>query len=439
MSNLKNYILITLSYWGFTITDGALRMLVLLYFHNLGYPPIEIAFLFLFYEIFGVVTNLVGGWIGSRIGLNRTMHAGLALQIGALLMLTEASWLSVPYVMAAQALSGIAKDLNKMSAKSSVKLFVPQGQNNTLFKWVAILTGSKNALKGAGFFLGGVLLTFLGFGHSMYAMAAGLLIILGITMYLLPTEIGKTKAKVQFTAIFSKNQQINALSAARLFLFGARDIWFVVGLPVYFQEHLGWNHTLVGTFFALWIVGYGAVQSVAPRMIRGQRHDLGPDGRTARMWALVLAVFPILIAGMLWLDGVVAQVNVDLCHQQYPGILQNWCKTLSWPFLYDPATAVVVGLGLFGIVFAVNSSLHSYLILAYSDHDKVALNVGFYYMSNAMGRLLGTIASGFIYQFYGLIGCLTGSSLFLLIAGSISYYLPTRLVSEASDHGGESS
>ena len=430
MSRIGNYILITVSYWGFTITDGALRMLVLLYFHNLGYRPLEIAFLFLFYEFFGVVTNLVGGWLGSRLGLNRTMHAGLALQIVALgMLIVNEAWLSVPYVMAAQALSGIAKDLNKMSAKSSVKLFVPEERNNVLFKWVAILTGSKNALKGVGFFLGGVFLTIFGFQRSMLVMAIGLVVILLATMALLPRELGKTKARVKFSKIFSKSPEINALSAARMFLFGSRDIWFVVALPVFFQEGLGWSHASVGSFFALWIMGYGAVQSMAPGMLREPRHRLGPDGKTALKWAFALSIFPLLIAGMLWLDNVVTDLDESQCLMQLSGqginlVLKSGCATLNWPFLYDPAMALVVGLGIFGFVFAVNSSLHSYLILAYSDQDKVALNVGFYYMSNAMGRLVGTVASGVIYQYYGLTGCLVGSTLFLIAAGGISMYLP---------------
>ena len=159
---IRQYLLVTGNYWAFTLTDGALRMLVVLYFHGLGYSPLAIASLFLFYEIFGVVTNLVGGWLGARLGLNRTMNIGLALQVLALGMLLAPSlWLTVPWVMGAQALSGIAKDLNKMSAKSSIKLLVPGEAQGQLYRWVALLTGSKNALKGVGFFLGGALLALL--------------------------------------------------------------------------------------------------------------------------------------------------------------------------------------------------------------------------------------------------------------------------------------
>src|SRR6056297_2545554 len=163
---IRQYLVITGNYWAFTLTDGALRMLVVLHFHQLGYSPLAIALLFIFYEFFGVVTNLVGGYLGARMGLNRTMNIGLFLQIVALAMLAvPAAMLTVAWVMAAQALSGIAKDLNKMSAKSAIKTLVSQGEagHQALYRWIAVLTGSKNALKGVGFFMGGLLLTLVGF------------------------------------------------------------------------------------------------------------------------------------------------------------------------------------------------------------------------------------------------------------------------------------
>ena len=272
LNQIKHYLVITFSYWGFTVTDGAIRMLVVLYFHQLGYSPLEIALLFLFYEFFGIVTNLVGGWIGSRIGLNKTMHIGMGLQIFALLSLTiPAEWLSVAYVMAAQALSGIAKDLNKMSAKASVKLMLPSQADASenerkLFKWVAILTGSKNTLKGAGYFIGGLLLAVAEFQGALYILAGGLTLVLALSFVMLPHEIGKSKAKTRFSQLFSRSREINWLSAARFFLFGSRDVWFVVALPVFLSASLGWSHTQTGTFLALWIIGYGFVQSSAPTL-----------------------------------------------------------------------------------------------------------------------------------------------------------------------------
>ncbi len=390
---MRNYLVVTGSYWAFTLTDGALRMLVVLYFHQLGYAPLDIALLFLFYEFFGVVTNLLGGWIGARIGLNLTMHIGMGLQVIALMMLmVDPSMLSVAYVMAAQALSGIAKDLNKMSAKASVKLMVVD-KAGSLFKWVAVLTGSKNALKGVGFFLGGLLLSLFGFQSAMWIMAAMLLLVLMLSYLLLPKHLGQAKRKPKFTQILSKSAAINRLSAARLFLFGARDVWFVVGLPVFFSSVLGWSHTAVGTFLALWIIGYGFVQSIAPKLIRRSHHGHGPDGGTALWWVAILTLSPAAIAVAL-----------------YAGL--------------DAASSLILGLAVFGLLFAINSAIHSYLILHYSEHEEVAGNVGFYYMANAAGRLTGTVLSGWSYQQHGLVGCLAWSALFLCIATILSRRLP---------------
>jgi len=397
-SDLRNYCLVTAAYWAFTLTDGALRMLVLLHFHDLGYTPLQIASLFLFYEFFGVVTNLVGGWVGSRLGLNVTLWSGLGLQVLALGMLALLSpgWpaaTSVAYVMAAQALSGVAKDLTKMSSKSAIKLLVPEGASGTLFKWVSLLTGSKNALKGVGFFLGGLLLAALGFVPAVLTMAAVLLAMLLLTVASLSWGLGRMKAKVKFTEIFSKTPEVNVLSAARFFLFGARDVWFVVGLPVFLQAALGWGHAEVGAFLALWVIGYGAVQSAAPALLRRGYGGQAPQGSAAQGWAFLLAAVTA---------GIALALRADL----------------------DPGWVLVVGLAAFGVVFAVNSAVHSYLILAYTEGDKVALNVGFYYMANAGGRLAGTVLSGAAFQVYGLEGCLWSSVAFVLAAGLISWRLP---------------
>ena len=392
--NLRNYLVVTGGYWAFTITDGAIRMLVVLYFHLLGYSPFQVAMLFLFYEFFGIVTNLVGGWLGARIGLNRTMHIGMAMQVAALAMLTVPdAWLSVPYVMAAQALSGIAKDLNKMSAKASVKTIVGEAGDSQLFRWVALLTGSKNALKGAGFFLGAALLEWIGFRGALALLAGLLLGVLVVTLMLLPAGLGKMKAKPKFTQVFSTIAAINWLSAARFFLFGSRDVWFVVGLPVFLYEVLGWSFMQVGGFLALWVIGYGLVQASAPRLVRRSHHGHGPTGKTASVLAYLLALFPAAIALAL---------------------MQGWAAQ----------TVLVTGLIAFGIVFAINSAVHSYLILAYSHYDKVAMNVGFYYMANAGGRLTGTVLSGWLYQQHGLQGCLWMATGFVLAAALLSMKLP---------------
>lgn len=390
---IRQYMIVTGNYWAFTLTDGALRMLIVLHFYSLGYTPLQIAALFLFYEVFGVVTNLIGGYLGARLGLNRTMNIGLGLQVAALLMLTApAGMLTVVYVMAAQALSGIAKDLNKMSAKSSIKLLVPNDQQNTLYKWIAILTGSKNALKGVGFFLGGLLLTVLGFTDAMWSMAAVLGLVWLASLFLLQKDLGKASAKPKFKDILSKSPAINYLSAARMFLFGARDVWFVIALPVYLSTVFGWDFWMVGGFLAVWVIGYGFVQTQAPR-ITGKASGQIPDGKAAFSWAAGLALMPALIA-VAMLAGL-------------------------------PALWVLLGgLLLFGVLFAVNSSLHSYLIVSYAKSDGVSLDVGFYYMSNAMGRLIGTVLSGWVFQNYGLIACLWISAVFVGLAAVISLKLP---------------
>lgn len=391
--DVKQYLLVTANYWAFTLTDGALRMLVVLHFHQLGYSPLQIAMLFLFYEIFGVITNLLGGWLGARWGLNRTMNVGLALQVAALAMLlVPASMLTVIWVMVAQALSGIAKDLNKMSAKSSLKLLVPGHAQDKLYKWVALLTGSKNALKGVGFFLGGLLLSLLGFHGAVLVMAIALLLVWLASVILLRKDFGKASSKPKFTEVFSKSRAVNILSAARLFLFGARDVWFVVALPIFLAANLGWDFWQVSGFLALWIIGYGFVQSIAP-YFTGKKSGQVPDGKTALRWALPLAIIPAAIA-LLMSQGV------------------------------DPSKVLVIGLMLFGALFAINSSLHSYLILSYAREDGVSMDVGFYYMANAMGRLLGTVLSGWVFQAYGLPACLWVSCVFLLITTCISIALP---------------
>ncbi len=396
-AGIRHYALVTLAYWGFTITDGALRMLVLLYFHTLGYSPLEVAMLFLFYEIFGIATNLLGGWLGSRSGVKFTLYGGIALQILALLLLTpvNGSWaiaLAVPYVMVAQAISGIAKDLTKLSAKSAIRLVIPKEAQSALFKWVAILTGSKNALKGVGFFLGSLLLSTVGYVNALLLMAASLLLVL-LSSRWLPASMGKLKTQVKFSQLFSKSPEINLLSAARFFLFGGRDVWFVVGLPVFLYSGLNWSFEQVGGFLAIWVIGYGLVQSLAPMLLRRFGAGRSPQASTIRFWTGLLIAVPAAIALALQMGRPAGQT-------------------------------IVGGLMVFGIVFAFNSAVHSYLVLAYTEDDQVALNVGFYYMANAGGRLAGTLLSGLMFQLYGLVGCLWVSALFVLLAELVTLRLP---------------
>ena len=399
----RNYVLVTIAYWADTLTDGAIRMLVLFYFAQLGYSPFAVASLFLFYEIFGVITNLFGGYIGARFGLKLTLFLGLATQLVALSMLAFAppSLLVVPYVMAAQALSGIAKDLTKMSSKSAVKLVAGTGEGQ-LYRWVSVLTGSKNAIKGLGFFVGALLLSLFGFQTALIMLAVLVLTALVGAVSTISGDLGVANKKAKFKQIFSPNRAVNLLAAARIFLFGARDVWFVVGLPVFFITVLGWDFWLAGGFMAAWTIGYGFVQASTPTLIRRRiANAQAPDGRTAMWLAFALAAFPA---------GIAIALNAGLA----------------------PTLSVVGGLLAFGIIFALNSAVHSYLILAYADDAKVAMNVGFYYMANALGRLTGTVLSGALYQwgmqsdpFGGLIACLWASAGFILIAGLLSIRLPT--------------
>ena len=392
----RQYALITGNYWAFTITDGALRMLVVLHFHSLGYDTLDIALMFIFYELFGVITNLLGGYFGARVGLNRTMNIGLGLQLLALsMLLVSPSLLTVTWVMAAQAISGIAKDLNKMSAKSAVKLLAPARQSASLYRWVALLTGSKNALKGLGFFLGGALLSSFGFSTSIMIMLTGLSLVWLLSLILLKADLGRSKSKPKISQLLSKSTSINRLSGARLCLFAARDVWFVVALPVYLAQQLGWAYWQVSGFLAAWIIGYGLVQMLTPRLTRNiqQKTSLTSFSwvhKTAFRWQSSLCLVPIIMALGLSMQG------------------------------YD-TVVLIVGLGVFGIVFAVNSTLHSYLILALAKTETVAMDVGFYYMANAAGRLLGTLLSGWVFLEYGFIACLLLSSLLVALTACITF------------------
>ncbi len=399
MRDVRSYAIVTACYWMFTLTDGALRMLVLLHLHGLGFDPLSLASLFLFYEFFGIVTNWVGGWLASRTGLKLTLVLGLVLQIVALGMLavvTE-SWLTVPYVMAAQALSGIAKDLTKMSSKSYIKLVVPSGDARGLLKWVAVLTGSKNALKGVGFFLGGALLSAVGFRAACGWMAAAIGLVLLVALLSLGRATGKSKAKPKLS-LWSDEPRLNWLAGARLFLFGSRDVWFVVALPVFLVADLDWDHAQVGAFLAAWVIGYGFVQAAAPKFAVGRSENLA---RNLLVWKLAL---------LLPLGAILALVGAE------------------------PSTVVILGLAVFGFLFATDSALHSYLVLAYSREDDVAARVGFYYMANAAGRLIGTLLSGLLFQYAGegvdgFRACVIASGGFVVASVALTLPLTTRRAS----------
>lgn len=400
---VRNYAIVTAAYWGFTLTDGALRMLVLLHFYGLGYSPFALAFLFLLYEAAGVLANLIGGWLATRYGITRMLTVGLVTQITGFLLLSLLSphWtaaLSVAWVVLAQGICGVAKDLTKTASKSAIKVTQAQAKeqgSGQLFKWVAWFTGSKNAMKGFGFFLGGLMLQTLGFSPSLWVMAALLgLVLVGVVSFL-PGLMGKSKASSSAKELFAKNAGINALAAARVGLFGARDVWFVVGVPVFLYS-VGWNFTMVGGFLAAWTIGYGLVQALAPQIVRRSEDGLSREVPAARWWSAGLALVPL---------GLAAAVALEV-------------PQLQW--------VVVAGLAVFGVAFAVNSSVHSYLVLAYAGSEKAAEDVGFYYAANALGRFTGTLLSGLLYQWGGLLYALLGSAVMLAICWLFTLSLPNH-------------
>ncbi len=399
-SPLRAYAAVTAAYWAFMLSDGALRMLVLLHFNSLGFTPVQLAWLFLLYEVAGIVTNLGAGWLAARFGLAATLYGGLALQVFALAALAQLdpAWgiaASVGFAMAVQGLSGVAKDLAKMSSKSAVKHLAPK-EDGGLFRWVAVLTGSKNAVKGLGFFLGAALLALAGFKAAVWGMAGVLALILIAVVLFLPTGLpGRMKPDEAWGGWRSKDARVNRLSLARMFLFGARDVWFVVGIPVYFQAVLSDGTIegrreaffLIGSFLALWIIAYGAVQAFAPRLLGAKGQPDSETTRKAILWAGLLVPIPFGLAAAAWLaDGPAPWLTATL----------------------------IGGLLLFGFVFAVNSSVHSYLILAFGSSERITRDVGFYYMANATGRLIGTLLSGLSYQIGGLPLCLATAGVMAL-------------------------
>jgi MFS family permease len=408
-AGLRNYAIVTAAYWGFTLTDGALRMLVLFTFFKLGYSPFTLAFLFLLYEAAGILANMIGGWLASRYGIKRMLVVGLSTQITGFLILSamnpgwEVAFL-VTWVVLAQGICGVAKDLTKTASKSAIKLTEAEAKGDgkgRLFKWVAWFTGSKNAMKGLGFFLGGVLLEAFGFALSLWLMAGALAIVLIGVVFSLPLLKGKSKPSKSVKELFGKNKGVNLLALARIGLFGARDVWFVVGVPVFLYAN-GWTFPMVGAFLATWTIGYGVVQAAAPAVIRRSADGLSSEVPAAQLWSLMLLVVPLVLAGLLALDPP------------------------------RPDVILVATLCLFGVIFAVNSSVHSYLILAYAGSEKAAEDVGFYYAANAAGRFTGTLLSGLLFQWGGIGACLVGSGVMLATCWLATQALPGARMADTS-------
>jgi len=370
---------------------------VLLYFHKLGYSPFALAFLFLLYEAAGIGANLIGGWLATRFGIARMLAVGLIAQIAGFLMLSALSpnWVpavALAWVVLAQGVCGIAKDITKTASKSAIKLTAGDASGR-LFRWVAWFTGSKNAMKGVGFFLGGMLLEALGFRGALWLMAALLALILIGVVASLPPLMGKAKASSSMREFMARDRGVNLLAAARVLLFGARDVWFVVAVPVFLYAS-GWSFAAVGGFLAIWTIGYGLVQAAAPSLIQRSADGLSAEVPAARLWCLGLAVIPPALMAALWFG--VARADLVL----------------------------VLGFLVFGFAFAVNSSLHSYLILAYAGSKKAAEDVSFYYAANAAGRFAGTLLSGLLYQTAGIMGALAGAAVMLGLCWAITLLLP---------------
>jgi MFS family permease len=404
---MRNYLIVTLAYWSFTLTDGALRMLVLFHFFKLGYSPFSLALLFLLYEAAGIFANLIGGWLSTRFGIRLMLSVGLTAQIAGFAMLSALSpeWtvaLSVAWVVAAQGVCGVAKDLTKTASKSAIKLTedtAAGAREGRLYRWVAWFTGSKNTMKGLGFFLGGVLLETLGFQLALIAMAAALTLVLAGVSMSLPTLMGKAKPSQSAREFFGKSRGVNLLAAARVALFGARDVWFVVALPVFLYAN-GWVFSSAGAFLAIWTILYGVVQAAAPSITARSPDGLSREVPAAQLWSLLLTLTPLGILSVLYAD------------------------------LPDADIAVAAGLLVFGFAFAVNSSLHSYLVLAYAGSEKAAEDVGFYYAANAAGRFMGTALSGLLYQWGGLDLCLIAATGMLGMCWVVSLKFPAAVKSQ---------
>ena len=403
---LEPFAIISLSYCLFTVTDGALRMIVLLHAFTKGFDAFEVALMFTLYETMGVVTNFLAGVFGALWGIKSTLLVGLCLQVVSIALLY--AWddaftkeEAIVFVTAAQGLSGVAKDLVKLGGKSVTKLVTPDEKQSQLFKLVSFITGLKNSLKGAGYFVGAALLA------ASYNLALAVLI--GLVVLAMPwaalrlsSDLGTTrKENVTLEAIFKKNHNVNTLSLARMFLFGSRDLWFEVPLPFFLRsaDGFGWPREAVGAFLAGYIILYGQLQSWSPQAVLSPLGQDPPNKYSAALWAWLLLPVTVALAATLQFSAPFVERDVDA--------------------MIALLTALVA---LFAVVFAVNSAVHSYLIVKYSEGDKVAMNVGFYYMANAAGRLVGTLVSGALYAYsgdtrtQGLAHCFWTSAGFVVVA-----------------------
>ncbi|CAM9497833.1 unnamed protein product [Ascophyllum nodosum] len=419
---MRNLYTAALSYNGYTITDGALRLIVLLHAADLGFNAIEIAFMFSLYEVAGVFTNLFGGVAGSKFGLQCTLMTSLILQIVCLSALTQTERIvgslseatsgsarymeATLYITAWQTLAGVAKDFMKLTGKATPKLVTKEGAEGRLFQLVAWLTGMKNALKGFGSAMGALLVSQIGWINSLWILVGFLFLFLPLGVLGMDRDLGVSQAKkIDWKGVFNKGRNVNTLSFARFFLFASRDAWFEIGLPLFLRLELGWRGEVVGLVLAGYIIIYGNLQAMTTKLYKKSDGSAGqPTGISAFMWAGYCSVVPLVTGIVAYFTHIRAKNDI--------------------------ATAIVliVGTIVFAAIFAVNSSVHSYLIVSYSNKDKVAMDLGFYYMANAMGRLVGIVIGGFLYHYtyidFGLSMCLIVACPFLVVASAVAYMLP---------------
>ena len=378
-------------------------MIVLLHFFHLGYSPFILALLFLLYEFVGIFSNLTGGWLTSKFGIKRIILFGFSLQIIGILSLSfvDNSWnlfLSLIWIIVFQGICGIAKDLTKTASKSAIKVSSETDSKGNLFKLVSWFTGSKNSIKGIGFFLGGFLIQLMDFKLALWFLLLLLLLGFIIISFFIPKTFGIFKPSKRITELLSKSSPINFLSLSRVFMFGSRDIWFVVGLPVFLYSQ-NWSFWMVGSFLAIWTIGYGLIQGLTPLIINRSSDGISKEVMASKFWVFILTI----ISGILFVELFFNFLNIE--------------KLIL-------ITAFLI---IFGIVFAINSSLHSYLILAFSSSSKTTEDIGFYYAANAVGRFFGTLLSGLLYQFGSIELCLFGTFIFLVVCLFFTMYLPNKL------------
>ncbi|TPX61762.1 hypothetical protein SpCBS45565_g07185 [Spizellomyces sp. 'palustris'] len=417
-ATMKDFYVIAAGYILFTLTDTAVRMIVLFGLWQRHFQALNIAIMFSSYEALGVVTNLFGGIMGSRLGLRFCLLLGLLLQLVGISLLfvldrqDVSQWSQAGvtgYVVFAQSFSGAAKDLVKLAGKSSTKLATKAAKSreadagDPLFKLVAWLTGAKNSVKGLGFLIGAVLINYAGLWRALLVMVVLTLLPLpGVWMWLDPRlGISKDQQRLTLREIFDKGRDVNMLSLARVFLFGSRDLWFEIALPIWLRAQFDWNFTASGAFLAVWIIIYGAVQTITPQYIL----------KPLKMYPFKRAKLLVIWTGLLMI--ITAAIAAYLTAVRNKPITDQKTATLL---------IISIGLAVFAFVFAVNSSIHSYLIVAYAAKDKVAINVGFYYCANAFGRLTGTLLSGFMFQYYGIWVCIWTSVGFLAICTIITAF-----------------